>query len=1302
MKRWIISISVLLLFFNLVLFGVGIWVLRSTAGAIWLLEAVANATELQITSGRIEGRLADELMVDDLLISWPNGGLSMQRVHLDWDPFSIVNAQLKIHLLEVDQLVIHDTDSVGSSDTPTIDTYAPEFSVSDLTFLPDWLTVEIAHLQLRGFTYKDEESTAVIADEISGSYLWTQQRINASEFSYLSPYVNLQGVFDWDLQSSPRLEMTADVHLPDVLVDPQLFEDIAVPVKFPGQLTLDGDWNDFSGPVRFGVVTEAGDGVWLAADARGSWQGIRFDNLKGRYLNGSLSGDLDLAWIDSYRMDGQLSVDGLKPAALVEDLDGLASLDVEGELLISYDDQPLQASLSATIHEARLRGHDIAGQLAADWQDGGLNELNLDLSGKGVRVVAKGKPNERLDLDIDIADLRQFHPDLAGQLLASGWLRWADDYLTGELDGSGTDLVWQEASLATLNLQGRHLEQQAPLELELSGQDLRYADQQVDHLQVGLSGTLERHDIQVTLDGRAVYLAAQLIGHYQEESWQAELQTLSAQTPTLGVWALEGPARIAWQPETLSIEHFSLSSQRGERVTLNVSDWGSSARAQVALTWHDLRHDGLAYLKFPQSFSGRSTGELQLGLVAQKPASLEVRMTASAELQDDLMAVTIPSLTAEAIWLEDGLALDILAESAAGERFEARAHSSQPPAWNWPPVELSLDVSWQGVDLERFSRLRNELDVQGLSEGRVQLEILAGKLLHVRAKIAANGLMQYKEQPVGFRSLLADVNWDNESFLFDVQAEGAHDGTLALHLTSTIDPRFSWPNSGQIELKVNNTDLQSLSPLLPEEINLDGIVYAESRGRWQDGDQIILGGQAGLSDSELIWQNDEGLVDAKLQQVDVEWQWQGDHLAGSIVAQLAEDGILRSNWQLPLPAHWPVKFVEDGALQADLHGQVRAAGLLVALAPGQIQDLQGQIESDLQLTGSWQNPVFSGRLTLTEASAYLPATGVKIEDLLLHVSLQNEQIRINEFSFRSGPGTLTGSGQLDFDQWQLENYHLVFKGDRVQVYNFPELQVLCSSELTLSGNSKKMKLYGNLLIPEMSLLGMTTASEDLPSNDVVVIEETHDDRVVLPIDADIRVDVKLGDQVWIKTSGVEARLEGGGMVTLDEQQRFAAQGEVRLIEGTYKAYGANLQIKQGVLSYKGGAIDNPALRVFAARDVGAVQAGVQITGSAKAPVVSLYSRPAMPERDILGYIFMGRPMRAGQEGEDALMIGTGALMPRYGETFSDLGISEIDIQGLFDDTGGVRLRKRLTEKWELASTLGSESGVDLYYVIKFD
>lgn len=1301
MRRWILSTCVLLVFLGLTLIGIGSWLLRSTTGAAWLIKTVADAVDAQITTGQLEGRLADELVIGDLVIVWPEGQITAQRLQLDWALFSVLKQTLNIRVLEVDQLVISTVAVADAPETTVVDVQTSVFTASDLAFLPAWLSVQIDRLQVRGIILQGDDGAVVIADEISGSYLWSRDRIKASQFSYLSPFVQLRGAFDWDLQQ-PHLDMTADVHLPDTLVEPQLFKDIAVPVDFPAQIALDGDWNDFSGPVRFGTVAEGDDNVWLTAGSHGSWQGIRFNNLQGRYLNGTLAGDLELAWIDSYRMHGELTGNGLEPGVLVKELEGQARLDVSGELLIPYDATPLQASLGAVIHEGQLRGHAIAGTLAADWQDGGLNRIDLDLTGDDARVVVRGRPAERLDLDLAVDDLSPYYPGLAGQLAASGWLRWSDHYLTGEVQGTGANVLWQDASLVHLNFNASHLAQKGPLVLQLDGQGFQYADLQAEHLLLDISGTLEKHAAQVTVTGLAGDLALQLAGQYRDEIWQAELQSFSGQTEKLGRWHLEAPARIKWQSGMLNLENFALASARGENVTLKLSDWGPASQSRLALTWHGLSYAWLTYLQPSHGVSGRSSGQLFLEMAGQRPVSLQATLTTAAEFKNAFSVVTVPVLTAEADWRKQGLDLSISAESNTGEHFEATAHSSRPPSWSWPPEQLSLDMHWQGVNLERISGFYEGLEANGRSEGQAQLEILRGQLLHASARLSAEGLMQQKNQPVGFRSVRADLNWDKKRFLSAVHVEGAHGGILDARLTSKASPRFAWPDSGQINFDIDKLRLQSLAPLLSDELTLAGVLRGKADGYWQEGGQIFLDGQVKITDGGVTLYYKGGQVDIPLPQAEADWQWQGAHLTGSMALQLAKQGELHGSWQLPLPARWPIIFDADGELQASLQGQLHATGMLAALYPGLVQDLHGQVESDLQVTGTWQNPVFSGQLALLEAGAYMPATGVTIEDFEVRATLQGKQVKIEQFSLRSGPGTLDGAGVIDFDRWQLQHYRLTVKGERLQVYNFPELQVLCSPELTLSGDLEKLQLEGRILIPEMSLLGSTTTPEVIASKDVVIVGEGQERRKTLPIDADIQVAVELGDQVRIRTAGVDTRLKGGGRISLDEQDHLAIWGEISLVEGVYKAYGANLGIKQGVLKYAGGPVENPSLSILATRDVGAVQAGVQVTGTAEAPVVTLYSQPAMPERDILGYIFMGRAMRSGQEGEDALMIGAGALIPGYGGAFSDLGISEIDIQGLFAGTGGVSVRKRLTEKWEVESTLGVESGVDLFYLIRFD
>jgi hypothetical protein len=109
--------------------------------------------------------------------------------------------------------------------------------------------------------------------------------------------------------------------------------------------------------------------------------------------------------------------------------------------------------------------------------------------------------------------------------------------------------------------------------------------------------------------------------------------------------------------------------------------------------------------------------------------------------------------------------------------------------------------------------------------------------------------------------------------------------------------------------------------------------------------------------------------------------------------------------------------------------------------------------------------------------------------------------------------------------------------------------------------------------------------------------------------------------------------------------RATGQVQVRVVDGSYMAYGAKLSVKRGRLKFNDGPVNNPALDILALRDVGTVRAGVKVTGTAEFPEVNLFSQPALPKKDILGYIFLGRPIRFEQREADLLALGAGTLLP---------------------------------------------------------
>jgi translocation and assembly module TamB len=380
---------------------------------------------------------------------------------------------------------------------------------------------------------------------------------------------------------------------------------------------------------------------------------------------------------------------------------------------------------------------------------------------------------------------------------------------------------------------------------------------------------------------------------------------------------------------------------------------------------------------------------------------------------------------------------------------------------------------------------------------------------------------------------------------------------------------------------------------------------------------------------------------------------------------------------------------------------MKTIGLLSSIGPWLVQDVKGDTWVDLALQGTWAAPDLGGEIILRGGSAYLPAAGVQLDNVNLHAKLASDRVNIEQLEVHSGSGVLNGHGELLFEGFALSTYKLILIGRNFQVFNFPELQVLCNPDLELSGAPGRLSVQGSVLIPVMAIRESKGTPEIQASKDVVMARQDKKRRE-LSFATDILVAVELGNDVTFKADGVETRLKGGAIVSMGSTGELLAHGEIQLVSGTYRAHGVNLQIRQGVLNYKGGVITNPDLRIFAAREVGTVLAGVQITGNAEAPVVSLYSRPAMPERDILGYMLMGRAIRTEEQETDILTMGATSLLPGGGTGLAELGITEIDIQGLFSGTGGVRLRRPITDKWELESTLGVESGVDLYYIIEFN
>lgn len=408
--------------------------------------------------------------------------------------------------------------------------------------------------------------------------------------------------------------------------------------------------------------------------------------------------------------------------------------------------------------------------------------------------------------------------------------------------------------------------------------------------------------------------------------------------------------------------------------------------------------------------------------------------------------------------------------------------------------------------------------------------------------------------------------------------------------------------------------------------------------------------------------------------------------------------------------------------------------------------------------GSWQQPQLTGTAHLTGSELYLPSAGIYLKDIRLAAHLEKNLLRIDSLRAASGPGHIEATALITLADWQLARYQGTLRGDNFQTVYFPELRLQCSPELTFSGTPQKLTLRGSVKIPELHIDGLPNQAI-APSSDAIVEGRTMMTAPAQTLALDMQLQVLLGERVFVKVAGIDAQLGGAVDLSLTSLDRITSRGEIKVVKGNYRTYGVNLDINRGRLFFAGGPIDQPGLDVLALRTVGAIRAGVLVSGTLVNPVTRLYSEPPLPDVDILSYIVLGHPL--GRSGEQVglltqaaeALLTSGQAEDVQKQIKNRLGLSTLEIQGGVGGTSGAMgykplavtapgtipadqqagitetvltvgkyitpklyisygrslftgsslflLRYDIFRQWQIETQTGSESGVDLFYKLEF-
>ncbi len=407
-------------------------------------------------------------------------------------------------------------------------------------------------------------------------------------------------------------------------------------------------------------------------------------------------------------------------------------------------------------------------------------------------------------------------------------------------------------------------------------------------------------------------------------------------------------------------------------------------------------------------------------------------------------------------------------------------------------------------------------------------------------------------------------------------------------------------------------------------------------------------------------------------------------LDGGPLGQLNSLGELRA----------PLSRARQMSLSAHLQGSQLATLSALASLP---YPLAGQLDADLRLEGDPAMPQINGQLSASKLRLQRPDLGLDLRDGQLNSQWLGQRNTLNGV-LHTNAGDISVRGGADWraSPWRAQ---LDAESRHLALAPYPginlEAQAKISSQLSPAGAA----ISGDIAIPKAVAKlkelpdSAITESPDVVMADTPVASAAH--TAPFPWQADLRI--KLGPHVEITGYGFDTLLKGDLLAKLGHDHAPQAYGVLKLERGRYKAYGQDLKVRKGMLSFSGD-FSQPRLDVEAIRkaDDGTV-AGLRLSGRPDHLLTRLFSEPAMPENSVLSYLITGRAPNklqqaneAGAMQQAALSLGLASAEKPADKIAQTFGVDDFSIDTSNTAQGTqVQLSGKLSERLELRYGIGA-------------
>jgi len=520
----------------LLLAGLVYFVAGTESGLQLVGEVLKSTSGEWLQTGRLSGRLAKTIDVEDLRIQVDGDVYSIGHVHLEWSPLALLSSEFRVQRLTAEAVTIALAETAATDEA--------DFSIDiELPVAVTLAESTIQSLVIEGLT---DEPLLFERLTLSARADKQQLQIDFLQLTAQGYHAGLAGTFG--LQP----ENPADLQL-----DWQIQTAGDTPFSAIGQARLSGLLHAYS--LQGETSLSAQDippGDWQFT-ADGTLDGLSISRLSGQTLGGSIEGSGKLDWREELAWEVAVAVNKVNPGSHWPEWPGTLTtrLNSSGRLL----DNNTQLDMQLSQLQGQLRGYPVAGAVEFKLDGERLELQRLDITSGDNRIAASGTLDSSWDVKAKatLPDVAALLPGWEGALQLSGRLLGKREQPRLDATFTGQQLTGSSLVIADLagdaQLQWSESGQQSVV---LKLQDAELAGQRYTGATVDFSGTLHRHQLTLEATGKESAIVLELAGDWRDNAWQGEIRTADWQYPGAGRWSLQQPvsARLGSQqiqlPET--------------------------------------------------------------------------------------------------------------------------------------------------------------------------------------------------------------------------------------------------------------------------------------------------------------------------------------------------------------------------------------------------------------------------------------------------------------------------------------------------------------------------------------------------------------------------------------------------------------------------------------------------------------------------------------------------------------------------------------------------------------------------------